>query len=118
MMKYFLILLMLFLPACMGTMSMTQDGYKQTHIYDNSFLNTSSKLTVYEKCDAEGANCTVIGKYHSDTTGFIPSVGGQALQGVAIGVGLSEYNNNNSSNSAGGSTVINNTCRGNCGGGK
>lgn len=111
--KLLVLTLLLILPACMGTHSYLDEGYKQIHIWDNSLLNTSSKLTVYEKCDEEGNNCKLLGMYHSDTTGFLPSIGGQALQGVAIGVGLA--NQDHDSDSVGGSNIIDNSCQGNCG---
>jgi hypothetical protein len=95
-----------------------ETGMRQIHTYDNSLLNTSSKLTQYYQCDKgqpKPINCKSAGMYHSDTTGFVPSVGGQALQGVAIGAGLG-VSDNSTTSKAGGTTVINNECRGNCGG--
>jgi len=88
-------------------------GINQIHAYDNSALNTSSKLSLYQQCDKgkeSAENCKPIGTYHSDTTGLIPSVGGQAL----IGLGLSESGDDN--HSVGGSTVVDNSCQGNCAG--
>jgi len=107
----------LLIMACASVQSHydSTTGINQIHAYDNSFLNTSSKLSQYQQCDKnkeQPENCKPIGMYHSDTTGLIPSVGGQAIQGIAIGVGLSEYDDN--SNSSGG--VVDNSCRGNCGG--
>lgn len=92
-------------------------GMNQIHVYDNSILNTSSKLTQYQQCDKnkeQAENCKLLGMYHSDTTGLIPSVGGQSIQGIAIGVGLGSSDGD--INTVGGSTVIDQTCRGNCGG--
>lgn len=91
-------------------------GLNQIHAYDNSVLNTSSKLSFYQQCDKHKVmpeNCKSIGMYHSDTTGVVPSIGGQAIQGIAIGVGLGS---NDEINTVGGSTVIDQSCRGNCGG--
>jgi len=93
-------------------------GIHQIHAYDNSFLNTSSKLSQYQQCDLgkeQPENCKPLGSYHSDTTGLIPSIGGQALQGIAIGVGLES--SDDVVNTVGGNTVIDQSCRGNCGGG-
>ena len=91
-------------------------GINQIHAYDNSVLNTSSKLSFYQQCDKHkemAENCKPMGMYHSDTTGVVPSIGGQAIQGIAIGVGLSSDDDNHSV----GGTVIDQSCRGNCGGG-
>lgn len=116
-MKIFLLILAVIVCGCAGfqTKYDPMTGIHQIHAYDNSVLNTSSKLSKYLQCDKGKAgpeNCKPIGTYHSDTTGVIPSVGGQALQGVFIGVGLSESDDH----SVGGSTVIDNSCQGNCGG--
>lgn len=92
-------------------------GLNQIHAYDNSFLNTSSKLSFYQQCDKnkeQPENCKPLGMYHSDTTGLIPSIGGQAIQGIAIGFGLES--SDDVVNTVGGNTVIDQSCRGNCGG--
>jgi len=116
-MKYLLLTLAVILSACAGVQAHydSESGLFQVHAYDNSALNTSSKLSHYSQCDKGKEfplNCKLIGMYHSDTTGLIPSVGGQALQGAAIAIGLS----NSDDNTSVGGTVINNECRGNCGG--
>lgn len=93
-------------------------GIHQIHAYDNSFLNTSSKLSQYQQCDKnkeQPENCKPLGMYHSDTTGLLPSIGGQAIQGIAIGIGLEA--SDDVVNTVGGNTVIDQSCRGNCGGG-
>lgn len=117
-MKFIIMLVLVFISACAGVQtnydSMT--GINQIHAYDNSALNTSSKLSQYQQCDKGKLgpeNCKPIATYHSDTTGFIPSIGGQSLQGIALGIGLSE----NDDHSVGGSNIIDNSCKGNCGGG-
>lgn len=106
--------------SCIGVKSHydPKTGLNVDMIFDNSALNTSSKLARYSLCDKNKErpeNCKPLGTYHSDTTGLIPSIGGQAIQGIAIGVGLES--NDHTVNTVGGNTVIDQSCRGNCGGG-
>lgn len=115
--KLIFVVAVFFIMACASVQSKydPESGINQIHAYDNSFLNTSSKLSQYQQCDKnkeQPENCKPLGMYHSDTTGLIPSIGGQAIQGISIGLGLSEHEGE----SIGGSTIIDNSCQGNCDG--
>ena len=138
-----LIIISLLFVGCMGTMSEYDKttGMYQMHTFDNSVMNTSSKLTQYFQCrpglEVSGneitkelpENCTKMGVYHSDTTGFAPSVGAPALTGVvgaaliADGIKHSGDTINNSNNDASSQTNVQSqgingsgSCSGNCGG--
>lgn len=111
----------LLIGGCLGFQNKydPETGRYQVHSYDNSFLNTSSKLSQYYQCDKNKdtpENCKPTGTYHSDTTGVVPSVGGNALNGVAAGALIGDGLRDSNSNTNSSDIVIDNSCKGNCGG--
>lgn len=133
-MRVLLSLFLIILPACAGTVPSLHksSGIMQVHTFDNAILGPSTKYSEYYQCDKEpvtdedlwvveewGKNCVLKDKFHTSTTGMFPSLAGPAINGSVAGALVgSGLRNQPASSTSGGSTVINNSCKGNCGGKK
>jgi hypothetical protein len=134
-MKQLTLIISLFLfTGCAGTVPHLhrESGIMQVQTFDNSLFGPSTKYSEYYQCDTEpvpehdtvvvekfGDNCTLKNSFHSSGTGIITSLSGSAMSGIAAGALIRDgLKNSNPASGVGNNTIINNACKGNCGGKK
>jgi len=120
------------LSACAGVIPTLdkESGLQEVVIFDNSLIGPNTKYVEYSQCDPEpydkvsgvqvvhkfGKNCTPKDHAHASSAGMFPSLAGAGstiAAGALIGNGLSDSGVGGNATST---TVINNSCKGNCGG--